>query len=388
MFPLRKTYSGEAILRRGYGGRVDFRSTRSSVLVIVLVTLVFTSVALVAFVEQASNDLLVEARAAAARRLRLEAYSALEVTLATLEDFRRANGALHNPAEGWDDPLGFAGWAPREGCTAEVTFADESGKIPLTRVDAATLVTAFEAWQLPAADAARLADALLGWMRKDYVPASGLPTDYDQAAIPYDPPGRSLRSYSELAAIDDARDVFYDAQGRPNDLWRRFAATFSLYNYAQLNLNAATPDVLAALGFSDPSQQQRMNDYLAGTGTYAGQGPRWFSSAGDAAGVLGSGALPATVGTQVSALRVNITLREGRSEFRLTAVVSPAGAATTVPAAESSAAPAASGGTAPAPAAPAVAPVTPAPRLNYPFTLLEIRENAEMPPVSPAPPAA
>jgi general secretion pathway protein K len=358
------------------------------VLVIVLVTLLFTSVVLVAFIEQASSDLLVEARVATAKRLRLEAYSALEVTLATLQDFIKAGNGLHHPAEGWDDPLGFAGWTPREGCTAEVTLEDESGKIPLARVDRATLLNLFKAWQLSQVDAERLADALLVWMRPDYVPASGTLPDYDQGAIPYDSPGRSLRSYSELAAIDVARDVFYDQSGRPNDLWRRFAATFSLFNYAQANLNAATPDMLAALGFSDPTQQLRMDDYLSGTGTYAGQGPRWFKSPGDAASVLGSGALPATVGVQISALRINITLREGRSEFRLSAVVAPGGGATTVPAKATSATPAASASTAPPSATPPPAPASPAAKLNYPFTLLEIEENTEMPPAPPAPPAA
>jgi hypothetical protein len=146
-------------LRTAHGSPV--RSTRSSVLVIVLVTLLFTAVALVAFIEQASSDLLVEARVAAAKRLRREAYSALEVTLATLQDFSKAGNGLHHPAEGWGDPLGFAGWTPREGCTAEVTLEDESGKIPLAKVDRATLVNVFKAWQLAQADAERLADSLL-----------------------------------------------------------------------------------------------------------------------------------------------------------------------------------------------------------------------------------
>ncbi len=360
---------------------------RASVLVIVLVTLLFTSVALVAFIEQASSDLLVEARAASAKRLRQEAYSALEVTLATLQSFGQADNGLHSPAEGWGDPLGFAGWTPREGCTAEVTLVDESGKLPLTRVDAATLVNLFDAWQLAPADAQRLADALLGWMRKDYVPASGQPTDYDQVTIPYNAPGRSLRSFSELAAIDYAREVFYDDQGRLNDLGRRFEATFSLYNFSQVNLNAASPDVFLALGFSDVTQQQRVSDYLAGTGAYVSQGPRWFNSTGDISAVLGSGALPPLAGAQIRALRVNITIHEGRSEFRLTAVVAPSGGATIVKSTATSATEAASGnGTTPpsaAPTGPTVAPVTPAARLNSPFTLLEIRENADMSPVPP-----
>jgi general secretion pathway protein K len=367
----------------------QIHSTRSSVLVIVLVTLVFTSVALVAFIEQASNDLLVEARAAAARRLRREAYSGLEVTLATLQSFIQADNGLHHPAEGWGDPLGFAAWSPREGCTVEVKLEDESGKLSLPRVDATTFKNLFESWQMSPADAERLTDALLGWMRKDYVPASGLPTDYDQQSIPYAAPGRSLRSFSELAAIDYARDVFYDEQGRPNDYWRRFVATFSLYNYQQMNLNAAQPGVLEALGFSDPSQQQRMNDYLAGTGAYVAQGPRWFNSTGDAASVLGSAALPAQAGTQIRALRVNVTVREGRAEFRLTAVVAPPGGATIVQTTATSATAPASGTTPTASTAsttaPAVAPATPAARLNYPFTLLEITENAEMPAAPPSP---
>ncbi len=369
------------------------RSRRGSVLIIVLVTLLFTSFALVLFVEQASTDLLVEAREASARRLRREAYSALEVTLATLEDFRQANGALHSPAEGWSDPLGWAGWTPREGCTAEVTLQDESGKISLSHVDGGTLTNLFKAWDLKQADAEHLTDVLLGWMQPNYVPATGQAPDYDQAALPYLAPARPMRSYSELAAIDYAREVFYDDQGRPNALWHRFVATFSLYNYQQCNLNAATPDVLAAIGFPDLSQQQRFNDFLAGTGAYATQGPSWFTTAMQASTVLGSAALPPLAGIQVRALRVNVTIREGHEEFRLSAVVAPQGGATIVQTTATSNRPAASGTTATAATTPAATTsssttTTVPPQLNYPFTLLEIQENPAIPTPPPAVPPA
>ena len=379
------------------------RSTRKesgSVLIIVLVTLLFTSFALVLFIEQASTDLLVEAREASARRLRREAYSALEVTLATLEDFRQANGALHSPAEGWGDPLGWAGWTPREGCTADVTLQDESGKISLSRVDAGTLTNLFKAWSLKQADAEHLTDALLGWMQPNYVPATGQAPDYEQSALPYLPPARPLRSYSELAAIDYAREMFYDEQGRPNDLWRRFVATFSLYNYQQANLNAATPDVLSAIGFPDLSQQQRFNDFLAGTGTYASQGPSWFTTALQASTVLGSAALPPLAGIQVRALRVNVTIREGREEFRLTAVVAPQGGATIVQTNATSTRSATSGTTTTVTSTATAASTstsassststaaTPPPQLNSPFTLLEIQENPAIPTPPPAVPSA
>jgi hypothetical protein len=214
-----------------------------------------------------------------------------------------------------------------------------------------------------------------------------------------------MRSFSELAAIDYARDVFYDEQGRPNERWHRFAATFSLYNFPQQNLNAMPADALMALGVSDPQLQQRMKDYLAGTGQYATQGARWFTSPTDAAGVLGANALPAGAGAVVQALRVNITIREGRAQFTLSTVVAPPGGATLVPAAAApgnAAAPAtpaapanpaantssflpSHGKAAQGSGTPAAAPASPAPKLKYPFTLLEIEENAVM---SPPPPAA
>ncbi|MDB6093450.1 MAG: hypothetical protein JWM32_1012 [Verrucomicrobia bacterium] len=361
-------------------------------LVIVLVTLLFTAFAVTMFIEQASTDLLVEARVIAAQRLRRDAYSTLECTLATLEDFRRVGGGLHSPAEGWGNPLAFSGWQPREGVTAEVTLADESGKISLSHVDAATLTNLFKAWDFKQADAEKLTDALLGWMRRDYVSTSALSPTYDVGALPFQSPARAMRTFTELAAIDYAREVFYDEKGRPNDQWRRFVATFSLFNYQQINLNAASADVLAALGFSDVSQHQRLAEYLNGTGQYTTQGPAWLTSTSQAANLMGTPAMPQGVGVQVRALRINVLIREGRTEFRLTAVVAPAGGATTVQANATSTRPAASGTTtsttSSTPAATAAAKA-PAPQLNYPFTLLEITENAEMsatPPVA-VPPA-
>lgn len=373
------------------------RSRRASVLVIVMVTLIFTATALVLFVEQASTDLLVETREATARRLRRDAYSTLESVLATLEDFRRAGG-LHSPAEGWGDPLKFSGWEPRSGVKAEVSLVDESGKLSLSHVDAATLTNLFKAWDLKQADAERLTDVLLGWMQKDHVSTSAVSTKYDAGALPYEVPARPLRSFSELAAIEFARDVFYDEQGRPTDLWRRFAATFSLYNYQQLNLNAAPSDVLSAIGFPDPTQQNRLKDFLSGTGGYTAQGPGWLTSTAQAGGIMGTPTIPSgNVGTQVRALRVNVVVHEGQAQFRVSAVVAPSGGAAIVQTTATAARPTTSAtATSPATAAPAPSAATPAnstsaaaaaPQLNYPFTLLEITENAEIS-TPPPPPSA
>ncbi|MBS0632619.1 MAG: general secretion pathway protein GspK [Verrucomicrobia bacterium] len=373
------------------------RKVRGSVLIIVMVTLLFTTFAMVTFVEKAGVDLLVEVRESSARHLRQKAYSALEVTLAVLEDFRQADGGLRSPAEGWNDPLGFANWTPGDGYTADVSFEDESGKISLAHVTPATLTELFKSWQFSQSDAEKLTDGLMSWMQKDYVPTGSFTPDYDNGALPYVVPQRSLRSFSELAAIDAVRDVFYDKDGRPNEYWHRFANTFSLFDFKQSNLNAATPDVLSAFGNSDLSSQQRLGEYLSGTGAYANQGPGFFQNSGDAASVLGGNSVPAGFGTVISALRINITIHRGRTQFRLTAVVAPPGGASTVLANPALTAlpddknpdktattqqPSTSASTG------VTTTTTAGKKLNYPFTLLEIRENVEIPPTpAPAPQA-
>lgn len=356
------------------------RDTRGSVLVIILVTVLFAAAALVAFTEKAGDDLMVEAREITAKRLRQEAYSALEVTLAVLEDFRQVNEGLHSPTEGWNDPLAFAGWTPREGLVAEVMFEDESGKLSLPNTDAATFANLFEEWGLTQPDAEKLTDVLLEWMRKDHVPTTIRSTDYERGTLPYAPPQRSLRSFAELAAIEYAREVFYDEDGRPTEYFTRFVETMSLLDFQQTNLNGAAGDAVVALGALDRFQQQHLGDYLKGTGDRAQQGPGYFSSTADASSILGVASLPEKYGTAISALRIHVTIREGGATFRLSAVVAPPGGAKVVPPLETDSSEAPSATSTPAAAAPGEASDSTgagSKKLNYPFTLLEIRENTE-----------
>ena len=381
-----------------------------SVLVIVLVTLVITAFALTAFLDKASTDLIVAAREKNARQLRGDAYSALEVTLAVLSSFNQTVGALHSPAEGWGDPLTFAGWTPTEGRTVDVAFEDESGKLSLPTVSNATLLALFQLWRMTQPDAQKLADALQAWIKPNYTPAGPFTPDYDQATLPYAAPGRSLRSFDELAAIDVARDVFYDEQGQPNDLWHRFVNDFSLLSYRQPNLNSARPDVLAAVGSFDDTAAQALGDFAAGTDKYQTQGPSYFRNVRDAGTVLGQGDLGG-FSTEISALRIRITVHDGRRTFRLDTVVTLPGqnAAQTVEASATegasgasangaAAAPRAGGAsrtptttrtttTRPSNGGSTAAGGTGAPAsLNYPFTVLEIRENDEPVPDTPPPP--
>jgi len=387
--------------------------------------------AMMVFMEKASNDLLVEQREAAAARMRLEAYSAMETTIGTLEDFRAALGALRSPSEGWYDPLGFAGYEPADqdnliyyginpDYTVEVAFDDESGKLSLPNTNATQLTNLFTYWGLDADTSAKLTDALLGWMKKDYVPTSAgapQPEDYDTGDLPFAPPGRPLRTFDELASIDYVRDLFYDDAGRPNDYYRAFVSTFSLYDFQTTNINATNVNVLGALGSQDPVNDQKLADFLDGADNHASGGaPGWFATKAEISQLLGDS--PATrLNVTISALRVIVTVRQGNSSYRLNCLLSipPGGAGAKIPAAWTQVRPAGAaatsgtmgvagsvnssalstsanatasnrgtsqaaglgGGTTGNTAAPPVA------NLRYPYTFLEIRENDQLPPPAP-----
>jgi general secretion pathway protein K len=383
------------------------RRDDGSILVIVIVTLLFAAAALVAFMDKARNDLAVETRSIIADRLRQQAYSAVEVTLATLVDFSTADSGLHSTAEGWGDPLAWAGWEPEPGRKVEISFQDESGKIPLIHADATTLNNLFQYWKMTQTDAQHLTDVLLSWMQQNYIPTNAFNADYDQGDLPYSPPLRAIRSFDELRAIDYAREVFFDKAGRPNDLWWKFVNDFSIFSFTHPDINGANSDVLAAVGGFSDDQQQNLSSYLAGTGNYSTLGQQWFQNSASVRGVVGGTGNSAAFGTTITALRINVTVHEGaHSEFRLSVVVAPSGGARTVQTTatdmRNGASNSGSGETGSAvsvtgqaqsvtqsAASPTSAQTAAAATANlqYPFTILEVLENDEIPVQPPAPPA-
>ena len=153
--------------------------------------------------------------------------------------------------------------------------------------------------------------------------------DYQNADIPYTEPARPMRTFSELAAVDYAKDVFFDENGLPNDYYWRLVDDVSIFNYPQPDVNGANADVMAAAGQYTDAQQQHLKDYLDGTGQNAQQGQQWFLNTATVSAVAGVGGNSTQFGTTISALRVTITVHEGHSQYRLSAVVAPQGGATT-----------------------------------------------------------
>ena len=363
------------------------RRQQASVLVIVLVTIVFATSALLLFIERAADDLIVPMRTNDSNKLRSEAYSALDTTLAVLVDFNTVNGGLRSPSEGWNDPLTWAGFTPSvDSRTVEVTFVDESGKISLPTATAANLTNLFSSWGMADQDSQTLIDGLFTWMKRNYTPTSATAetsADYQQDPIPFTPPGRSLRSWSELSSITSVNALFFDSNGVLTDLGKRFEASFSLYSFASSNVNGGLHDTIVALGSSgsgtallDDTAVQKLLDYLGGTGaTQLGvQGASFFKTIAQVSSTAGVRVRTTQLGTTISALRVNVTVKEGQAFFLLSAVVAPTGGATVVaaPALTANATTTTTGSTV------TEAPTAP-PALNYPFTILELTETDQNP---------
>jgi len=393
------------------------RHNRGSILVIVMVTILFTAAAIVAFLDRASNELLVASHVKVANRLREDAYSALNVVLGTLEEFREADGnQLRSPTEGWGKGLDlpWLKWTPTGNHTVDVSFVDESGKMPLMHTTTTQMLALFEAWGLSQDDSQNMVDELFMWMRlnPNYVPTvAGVP-DYEQDANPFDPPLRPMRSYSELSAIDFVRDKLY-TNGQPNDLWWRFVADFSLFNYPTPNINSAPPDVLAAVGLFNGAQQANIASFLAGKGdfinpaTVSALGGQWFTSSTQVLNVVGGQGNASSFTTNITALRVLITVHEGLSTFALSVLVAPQGGARTVQTTATDAQQSASNSTSGEStntALPGSSTTSSLPRatptnaqtsaaasgnmnVKYPFTILEIKENEQILTAPPPPPS-
>lgn len=352
---------------------------RGSVIVVILALITLAAFLISGFVERSMTEMLVESRARISDRLRADAHTALEATLAVLADYHAVDNGLRSPTQGWAEPLAELDLPARPGTTVEVQFEDETGRLSLPRLAAPTLEQLGLQIGLKDTEARVFAEALLIWTKPSGT-SSRFETDprnYEYRDPPHRPPARPLESFNELAAIAGVREVLYTAEGKPNELHARFTQSVSLYDFPAINLNTATSDALALAGL-DSSQSARLRDLNSGAGTRPPGTPPYFRSVAEARTLAGVTADLAGFDTVVHCLRVTVTVREGPTAFHLIAVVRP-GTARPETDTRATRAPAATP-TARNPATTSTA----AQSLNYPFTLLDLEERIELapPPVS------
>ncbi len=150
--------------------------------------------------------------------------------------------------------------------SARVTVRDETGKLSLTGTSEARWRLFFEAMGFQDSEQAILTDSLLDWMDADEMerPEGAETQTYSQREPPYRAANRPLRDFEELRLIRGFEDLFFDDNGAPNQFFRQFRDSVSIFNTGRVNLNTANALVLETLAEEQNFEAQRVLDFLAG----------------------------------------------------------------------------------------------------------------------------
>ena len=340
------------------------------------------------FIEKGLSEIAGEGYYVERDRLRVKAYGALEITLAVLADFMAIEQSLQSPAQGWADPIGYAGVDLGDGVEVRVTFTDESAKLPLNRLDESSLFLLFDEIGIPPEDNLLLTNSLLDWIDEDdETRIDGAETDeYGFREIPHRAANRAIHNLEELSVVEGFDIYFFDEEGRPNAIFDLFAEMVSPYGTGTLNANTVGPLTLRVAGSMSDPQIDAIGDYLSGADQIPGNGDdRYFASVDELLEVIVEMPPDLTLGVNMSILGIEVQATEGNAVFALKAIISLDG--TGVPEVQASPSP---GGRAPPPPPPTAPPPLPgqapssgaapvagtAPQsVEYPIVFLELTED-------------
>ncbi len=296
------------------------KTRKASVLIFVLGLVFAASAISLVLVEYAASDLKLRASIIRQQILRQEAYSALNASIAVIEEYNSIDGGIYSDLQGWDKPLSDGRVKLPENSHAEVKVSDESAKISLRGLDSASLAKIIEYLGLPERDAETCADCIIDWCDEDEVASLNGAEKDDYGTEEALPPNRPMESFCELGMIKNVRDLFFDEAGRPNEIYGRFAKIITLENTTECNLNCASEDTLAALlAIEDKDYDPNLYKAVRGMIGSIEDGILWVKSPAEIS-ARGASDVPA-VGTdcKVQLLKIEIVVKRGIGEYRLDA---------------------------------------------------------------------
>jgi type II secretory pathway component PulK len=341
---------------------------KGSILIAVLGLIALLSALLISFMDEAVQRIRFNGLLDEGSDLRERAYSALDVSLASIAQIGEIDDGLRSKAQGWGEPLKYAGIDLYDDCEISVTCEDETAKLPLAVMSEAQLKALFEEMDISTSDADRLTLRILDWMdaNNDARLDSFDGDDYEKTTIPCKPTNAVPRSWDELLKIEGVRQLFLDENGKPTLLFDQFKSAVSLQNDGSVNVNDAGDLVLATLGNLGGFDEDKVIRTLAGDDDVRGTIDDTIMSK---VSELGVGEVPlATFSTQL--IRLRVVVSRGESRFQLDVLLKYKGPSSTssTTVAQSKL----SGGYDDFPADPAA-------RLSYPFTIVQLVENRAAP---------
>jgi len=296
---------------------------RGSVIIVVLVLITLASLLLARFMEDNSLELSIATHEADRRRLRADAQSELELALAVIAEIRSIDlNKIHAPSQGFDDPHAYAGFPPRDGLQVQFEYEDESAKLPLSVLTKNDLIQLLYSLGMEQRDAERVSDAIVAWQSKSYESLEEEASDaaYQRATLSFRPARRPIRSFEEFRSIGVAKELFFDARGRATPIFQAFKSCVSLYTFPQANINTASDAVLLSQGLDENQlalireRQNEIGRRIVGT-------PPYFRVADEVRRLIGGGAPLQKFDDEIILMWVRVTVKEGLSKCRVSALV-------------------------------------------------------------------
>lgn len=300
------------------------RNRRSNALAFVLGLVFMASVLSVYLVEYSIAELKPRASANHERTLRTDALSALNASIAVLQEYLEIDKGLYSETQGWGEPFADGRITLPNGTEAVVKITDESGKLPLRTKNASDLAKILEEMGASSIDSQKIAACIIDWCDSDDTKsldgAEYDDYDYDEAF----PPNRFFESFAELKFIKEAQEFFFDQNGEPNNYYKFFAQIFSLENFSKTNYNSASPEVLRIVMEADGRRySDTLYEAIQGRAGSVSNGKVWLESISDIESRSGISVPTANMVVKAELLKIEITVKRGAGEYYLCAYVTP-----------------------------------------------------------------
>ncbi|WP_309385473.1 general secretion pathway protein GspK [Cerasicoccus frondis] len=292
-------------------------------LLMVLVFLFIASIVTVSLTESMLRNIRSSATASARDDLRLAAFSAMEISLATLSEIKELDGKLHSPSQGWGNPVGYSPVAWPNGVTVSVTITDETGKIPLNPPNRDRLEQLLDQLGVDFTQTQELIDAYLDWVDEDDLERlNGAEADYYERLTPArTPANQPITSHDAFRYIKGFDELFFSENGAPNALFKRFKDATSFYHEYDVNINTATESVLGMLEENSGLDRHSLEDLQYGLDQQAGTEDDGWSASSDDITINSD----ASVGYEAHVFRITVRVEQGGKEFQLSALVDDGG---------------------------------------------------------------
>jgi len=307
---------------------------KGSILVFVLALIVLLSVLSVRLMEETVQELRHVSQFHRRDDLRMHAYSALDLAVGVLAEFKFLEGQLYAPGQGWGDPISYSGLSPLDPAVRwSVRLTDESAKLSLKKISKKDLVGIFAIMHnrgsslLDEDDGQPYYDALMDWQDEDDIKSEeGAEDDhYESLDHPYFTPGRPLSSYEEFRMIkgfgfdpyeSEFTGLFYDQVGNETKNMADFRSSFSFFYDGSINVNGISGFLKSYLCGDDDGL---LEDFSSGPTDAVGENYYTNTNDPNLSRMQAKRGIP--LGVTASCFRVEISIDKGKSNFRLHAVL-------------------------------------------------------------------